>query len=673
MPSVIICVACNRHFCWNHFCEHRETYGKYVDDAHNHQQPLSKCLAEFEQIENKLRSSIGNWEGQAVEDTRQSANDARKTLENLIQNYRSHFEDESSTIIDSRSTHRDAQLVRLEKLQNEYVHSLESIHIVPHYNQKRTLEIETISPIKESFSSNLWKEVSPICDPNMPKTRLGKRLIEEPLAESAVGNYWAIGASDEYLLAQEYENKQLTLFDRHGKRGISMTWHYDVVIRDIQWNYDLRQFFILLDKELILFNPVTRLFQEISSITRYQSNTFRRCTCRNDHLFISYWCQESAIDLIQISSWNFQQRWSSPVTCHANEFITCIQLNSKDQLALSIQDENNPLNRQFRFELRDLTLNILHTIFLDTDSGIFSRMTPLPDGYWALLNVDNNLVFILDEEEKGILEQTRVLHWLKISSSALITGAAQGIGRAIAFRLAKDGFNVAVNDIEKNSSKLNQVKQEIENIGRKSVAIIADVSQDKQVQSMMNNAREKLGNLNVVVANAGICQIKPMIEISADDWDKIFALNMRGVFLCYREAAKIMIEQGKGGKIIGACSTAGYSSHTMAAHYIASKWGVRGLTQATALELAKYNIKVNAYCPGITETDMMQSINEIMTKYREKQKEKGEKVDEVKNMPAFDRLGQPEDIANLVSFLASKDSDYITGQSIMVNGGAAFS
>ncbi|CAF1321729.1 unnamed protein product [Rotaria sordida] len=433
MPSVIICVACNRHFCWNHFCEHRETYGKYVDDARNHQQPLSKCLVEFEQIENKLRSSIDNWERQAVEDTRQSADDARKTLENLIKNYRSHFEDESSTIIDSRSTHRDAQLVRLEKLQNEYVHSLESIHIVPHYNQKRTLEIETISPIKESFSSNLWKEVSPICDPNMPKTRLGKRLIEEPLAESSVGNYWAIGASDEYLLAQEYENKQLTLFDRHGKRGISMTWHYDVV--------------------------------------------------------------ESAIDLIQISSWNFQQRWSSPVTCRANEFITCIQLNSKDQLALSIQDENNPLNRQFRFELRDLTLNTLHTIFLDTDSGIFSRMTPLPDGYWALLNVDNNLVFILDEEEKGLLEQTRVLLWLKMSSNALITGAAQDIGRAIAFRLAKYSFNVAVNDIEKNSFKLNQVKQEIENIGRKSVAIIADVSQDKQVQSMMNNVREKLGNL----------------------------------------------------------------------------------------------------------------------------------------------------------------------------------
>ncbi|CAF3524755.1 unnamed protein product [Rotaria sp. Silwood1] len=301
-------------------------------------------------------------------------------------------------ITNSRSTNQHAQLVRLEKLQNEYGHSLENIHIVQHSDRRRMLEIETTSPIKESFSSDPWKEVSFICSPDMPKTRLGKRFIEKPLAETSVGNYWAIGASDEYLLAQEYENKQLTLFDRHGKRGISMTWHYDVVIRDIQWNHDLRQFFILLDRKLILFDPVTRLFQEITRITPYQSNTFRRCTCRNDRLFISYWCQESAIELIQISSWSFQQRWSSPMTCRANEFITCIRLNSKNQLALSIQDENNPLNRQFRFELRDLTLNTLHTISLDTDSGIFSRMTPLPDGCWALLNVDNNLVFILDEQ-----------------------------------------------------------------------------------------------------------------------------------------------------------------------------------------------------------------------------------------------------------------------------------
>ncbi|CAF1364082.1 unnamed protein product [Rotaria sordida] len=259
-----------------------------------------------------------------------------------------------------------------------------------------------------------------------------------------------------------------------------------------------------------------------------------------------------------------------------------------------------------------------------------------------------------------------------MSGSALVTGAAQGIGRAIAFRLAKDGFYVAVNDIEKNSSKLDKVKQQIEDMGQKSVAIIADVSQDKQVQTMMKNTREKLGSLNVVVANAGICQVKPFIEISADDWDKIFATNMRGVFLCYREAAKIMIEQGKGGKIIGACSTAGYLPFTMLSHYSATKWGVRGLTQAAAMELAKYDIKVNSYCPGIVETDMWDMIDETVGKYQGKQKR--ELTDELKNTyVALNRTGQPEDVANLVSFLASKHSNYMTGQSIMINGGAAFS
>ncbi|CAF4778448.1 unnamed protein product, partial [Rotaria socialis] len=117
-----------------------------------------------------------------------------------------------------------------EKLQNEYRHALESIHIVQHFDRRRSLDIETTNPTKETFSSESWKNVIPFCNPDMPKTRLGKRLVESPLAESSVGNYWAIGASDEYLLAQEYENKQLTFFDRHGKRDISMTWHDDVVV-----------------------------------------------------------------------------------------------------------------------------------------------------------------------------------------------------------------------------------------------------------------------------------------------------------------------------------------------------------------------------------------------------------------------------------------------------------
>lgn len=111
-----------------------------------------------------------------------------------------------------------------------------------------------------------------------------------------------------------------------------------------------------------------------------------------------------------------------------------------------------------------------------------------------------------------------------------------------------------------------------------------------------------------MVANAGICQMKSMIEISADDWDKTLAINLRGVFLCYKEAAKVMISQGKGGKLIAACSIAGYKPFAMVSHYCASKWGVRGLTQAAAIELAQHNITVNAYCPGMFDILLMKNL-----------------------------------------------------------------
>ncbi|CAF3757552.1 unnamed protein product [Rotaria sp. Silwood1] len=183
--------------------------------------------------------------------------------------------------------------------------------------------------------------------------------------------------------------------------------------------------------------------------------------------------------------------------------------------------------------------------------------------------------------------------------TALVTGAARGMGRAIALRLAKDGFNIAVNDIEASSSDLQQVQQEIKELGRKSIAIIADVSDSKSVEKMMQEVPEKLGRLDVVVANAGICNVKSLLDTTVEEWDRIFEINMRGVFLCYKEAAKIMIKQGTGGKIIGACSTGAYKATSMFGAYCATKWGVRGLTQAAAMEWAQYNITVNTYCPGI--------------------------------------------------------------------------
>ncbi|CAF3933904.1 unnamed protein product [Rotaria sp. Silwood1] len=177
---------------------------------------------------------------------------------------------------------------------------------------------------------------------------------------------------------------------------------------------------------------------------------------------------------------------------------------------------------------------------------------------------------------------------------ALVTGAARGIGCAIALRLAKDGFTVAVIDLEASSSDLQKVQQEIEEIGRKSIAITADVSDSESVEKMMQEAAQKLG-----ISNAGIVDTKLLLDTTVEDWDTVFAVNMRDVFLCCKEAAKIMIKQGRGGKIIVACSTRGYKPWPIVGAYSAKKWGVRGLTQAAAMEWAPYNITVNAYCPGM--------------------------------------------------------------------------
>ncbi|CAF1312069.1 unnamed protein product [Rotaria sp. Silwood1] len=229
--------------------------------------------------------------------------------------------------------------------------------------------------------------------------------------------------------------------------------------------------------------------------------------------------------------------------------------------------------------------------------------------------------------------------------TVLVTGAAQGIGRAIAIRLAKDGFNVAVNDIEANSSKLQKSQQEIEQIGQKSISIIADVSINESVEKMMQEVAQKLGSLDVLVANAGIGDSKLLLDTTVEDWDRVFAVNMRGVFLCYKEAAKIMIKQSTGGKIIGACSNAGYRPTPTIGAYSATKWSVRGLTQAAAIEWAPYNITVNTYCPGITMTSLGETLLEGLANFHGKTKDDVTE-DFVKATP-LGRIGDPDDVANL--------------------------
>ncbi|KAJ7699217.1 acetoin reductase family protein [Mycena rosella] len=246
---------------------------------------------------------------------------------------------------------------------------------------------------------------------------------------------------------------------------------------------------------------------------------------------------------------------------------------------------------------------------------------------------------------------------------ALVTGAAQGIGKAVALRLADDGFDVVVNDISANSDKLDSLVDEIQNRARRSSKCIADVSQEDQVNAMVEMVVQRHGSLDVMVANAGVTGGLSLVEATSEQWDRIMNINGRGTFLCYKYAGIQMIKQGRGGRIIGASSMAGKQAFASQAPYSASKFAVRGLTQAGALELGAHSITVNAYAPGAIDTPLMAS-TEAAT---------GMAILEMfKEMSPLKKFGVPEDLANLVSFLASKESQFITGQTISVNGGTFF-
>ncbi|KAJ7444592.1 NAD-P-binding protein [Mycena galericulata] len=190
---------------------------------------------------------------------------------------------------------------------------------------------------------------------------------------------------------------------------------------------------------------------------------------------------------------------------------------------------------------------------------------------------------------------------------ALVTGAAQGIGRCIALKLADDGFDVAVNDLSTYSEELGKVVEEILAKGRASSQHVADISQEEQVKQMAEQAAEHHAGLDVMVANAGVTGRPgvPFTEIPAEEWDRVMTTNARGTFLCYKYAAIQMIQQGRGGRIIGASSIAGKKGMLMQGPYCASKFAVRGLTQAAALELGGHKITVNAYAPGAVDTALL--------------------------------------------------------------------
>ncbi|EGN97513.1 hypothetical protein SERLA73DRAFT_124200 [Serpula lacrymans var. lacrymans S7.3] len=189
---------------------------------------------------------------------------------------------------------------------------------------------------------------------------------------------------------------------------------------------------------------------------------------------------------------------------------------------------------------------------------------------------------------------------------AIVTGAAQGIGRAIALRLADDGFDVVLADIESQTALVDDTVSEIARKGRQALSVPTDVSKEEQVKDLVAKTVETFGGLDVMVANAGIASAKSLLDVSEEEFDKVMSINIKGVLFCYRHAAQAMINQGKGGRIIGASSAAGKRAIKGCGAYNASKSAVRALTQTAASEFAKYNITVNAYAPGIIDTAMIE-------------------------------------------------------------------
>ncbi|KAK6608509.1 hypothetical protein ACHAQE_003289 [Botrytis cinerea] len=256
--------------------------------------------------------------------------------------------------------------------------------------------------------------------------------------------------------------------------------------------------------------------------------------------------------------------------------------------------------------------------------------------------------------------------------TAIVTGSARGIGKAIAIRLAEDGFDVCINDIPANQAGIDEAVKEIQGMGRASYGHAADVSKLSEVEGLIEASVKNLGNLNVMIANAGIAQVKSLLSLSEDEVRRMFDVNVFGIFNCYSAAAKQMIKQGGGGKIIGAASIVAFKPFAMLSHYSASKFAVRGFTQAFAMEMAEHKITVNGYAPGIVGTAMWDLIDEELGKT--KGVERGATIKKYTDeLILLGRTSVPTDVAKCVSYLASPDSDYMTGQTLIIDGGIVMS
>ncbi len=238
------------------------------------------------------------------------------------------------------------------------------------------------------------------------------------------------------------------------------------------------------------------------------------------------------------------------------------------------------------------------------------------------------------------------------NKTAIVTGAGQGIGKGIALALAKEGCNIVVSDINKETC--DQVVAEITKLGVQSIAVKCDVSKKSEVDNLVKVSSEKFSKIDILVNNAGIFPFVPFAKMTEDDWDKVMDVNLKSMFLTSQAVSSKMPENGKIVDISSIASVVGFEGLV---HYCASKGGVNGMIRALALELASKKINVNAVAPGMIETP---GVTQAMDEKTLKQT--------VAAIPQK-RMGTPGDIANCVVFLSSEKSDYITGQVIIVDGG----
>ncbi len=257
------------------------------------------------------------------------------------------------------------------------------------------------------------------------------------------------------------------------------------------------------------------------------------------------------------------------------------------------------------------------------------------------------------------------------SRVALITGAGRGIGRAIAERLAEDGLDIIVADIPGAEANIDEVVRAVETRGRRAIGVTGDVANPEDVARIIAEGTGALGHLSVFIANAGIAQVDEILDVKPDDLDRLIDVNIKGVYYCYQAAARQFIAQGTGGKIIAAASIVAFRPFPVLASYSATKWAVRGLTQAAAMEFAKYKITVNAYAPGVVGTAMWDLIDERLTERNGTPRGSALQA-QVDNILAG-RVSEPSDVAKLVSYLSGPDSDHMTGQTVLIDGGINFS